>query len=106
MKSSSNLNRSNGLESLTIRVANQDEIITGDFPKRDSLVLFIDNNDSRFCGWFDYMIAQNNLETIDGGTREFAFSNDEEKRDLGIYFDKFGWPKRKSDAAYRIVRKR
>ena len=32
MKSSSNLNRSNGLGSRTIRVANQDEIITGDFP--------------------------------------------------------------------------
>lgn len=32
-KSSSNLNRSNGLGSRTIRVANQDEIITGDFPQ-------------------------------------------------------------------------
>ena len=32
MKSSSNLNRSNGLGSRTTRVANQDEIITGDFP--------------------------------------------------------------------------
>jgi hypothetical protein len=34
MKSSSNLNRSNGLGSRTIRVANQDEIITGDFPNK------------------------------------------------------------------------
>jgi len=35
MKFSSNLNRSNELGSRTIRVANQDEIITGDFPLHD-----------------------------------------------------------------------
>jgi len=49
--------------------------------------------------------AQNNLESVFGKTMEMAFSNDEEKTDLGVYFHKFGWPKRKSNSAIRIVRK-
>src|SRR5208283_1698650 len=50
MKSSSNLNRSNGLGSRTIRVANQDEIITGDFPKnnvRQAVAVWMDRFLSR-----------------------------------------------------------
>ncbi len=74
--------------------------------KKGSLFLFIDNNSSQFYGWFDYLAEQNKLEKVEGGTTEFAFSNEEEKRDLGIYFEKFGWPKRKSNAAYRIMRKK
>jgi len=54
--------------------------------KPGALVLFIDNNDSRFHGWFDYLSTQNNFETIKAGSQNFAFSNDEEKRDLGCYF--------------------
>jgi hypothetical protein len=74
--------------------------------KSGSLFLFIDNNSSQFYSWFDYLANQNELQAMLSGTTEFAFCNEEEKRDLGVYFDKFGWPKRKSNAAYRIMRKK
>jgi SAM-dependent methyltransferase len=73
--------------------------------KPGSHVLFIDNYASPFYGWFDEMVARQGFQTIAGGRETFAFSNEEEKRDLGIFFDKFDWPKRKGDAAYRVLRK-
>jgi hypothetical protein len=73
--------------------------------KSGSMMLFVDNNDSRFRDWFDEMTTKHGLVRIQSCERELCFSNDEEKRDLGIYFDKFGWPKRKSSAAWRIMRK-
>jgi len=73
--------------------------------KRGSLLLFIDNNSSVFYNWFDFLAKQNKLAEIKSATATFAFSNDEEKKDLGVYFNKFGWPKRQSDVAYRIMRK-
>ena len=74
--------------------------------KKGSVILFVDNNDSRFVNWFDQMAARNNLQTIRAACSNLAFSNDEEKTDLGTYFEKFGWPKRSSDAAYRIMKKK
>ena len=73
--------------------------------KSGSMILFVDNNDGRFCGWFDAMAAKHGLQSIKSGNGELTFSNEEEKRDLGIYFDKFGWPKRKSNAAWRVMKK-
>ena len=73
--------------------------------KPGSLILFIDNADSRFYGWFDYMTGRYDFETIQTGERSFEFSNEEEKRDLGEYFDKFGWPRRRAEASFRVLRK-
>jgi hypothetical protein len=73
--------------------------------KFGSMILFVDNNDSRFRDWFDAMAKKHNLVAIKSAEGELCFSNDEEKNDLGVYFGKFGWPKRKSDAAWRIMRK-
>jgi hypothetical protein len=73
--------------------------------KTGSMMLFLDNNDSRFRNWFDEMATKHGLVQIQSCERELCFSNDEEKRDLGRYFDKFGWPKRKSEAAWRVMRK-
>jgi SAM-dependent methyltransferase len=73
--------------------------------KSGSMILFVDNNDSRFRGWFDGMAKKHNLVPVDMADGELCFSNDEEKTDLGVYFNKFGWPKRKSDAVWRIMRK-
>ncbi len=73
--------------------------------KKGSMVLFVDNNSSQFVDWFDELAKHNGLNTVREGSCMLAFSNDEETKDLGPYFDKFGWPKRKSDVAYRIMRK-
>jgi SAM-dependent methyltransferase len=73
--------------------------------KSGSLLLFVDNNDSRFRDWFDAMSKKHGLLVVKSGEEELCFSNNEEKKDLGKYFDKFGWPKRKSDAAWRIMKK-
>jgi len=73
--------------------------------KVGSLVLFIDNNDSRFVNWFDSLAAQHGLVAVVKASGTLCFSNDEEKSDFGIYFEKFGWMKRSSEAAWRIMRK-
>lgn len=73
--------------------------------KTGSMVLFVDNNDSRFYDWFDQMAQSHNLVSISSGNGSLCFSNDEEKNDLGGYLAKFGWPLRKSDAAWRIMKK-
>jgi SAM-dependent methyltransferase len=73
--------------------------------KAGGLVLFIDNNAPVFFNWFDAIAKRHNLEAVKTGSTTLAFSNDEEKTDLGVYFKKFGWPKRKGDVAYRVMRK-
>jgi len=73
--------------------------------KSGSMMLFVDNNDSRFRDWFDVMAKKHGLVVVKSAEEELCFSNNEEKTDFGKYFDKFGWPKRKSDAAWRIMKK-
>jgi hypothetical protein len=73
--------------------------------KSGAAFLYIDNWSAKFTDWFDGMTTRAGLETISQGTRTIAFSNDEEKSDLGPYLAKFDWPKRKADVAFRIMRK-
>ncbi len=73
--------------------------------KKDALMLFVDNNDSRFVDWFDGLATKHGLTILVSDSGELCFSNDEEKRDFGEYFKAFGWPKRKGYAAWRIVRR-
>jgi hypothetical protein len=73
--------------------------------KKGALVLFVDNNSSQFVDWFDELAKRNKLKTVQATCCTLAFSNDEEKTDLGCYFEKFGWPKRESNAAFRIMKK-
>ena len=73
--------------------------------KSGSLLLFIDNNSSQFTDWFDALAKNHKLKPVRVDEKNLAFSNDEEKTDLGVYFEKFGWPKRASNAAYRVMRK-
>ena len=73
--------------------------------KKGSLILFIDNNSPRFVQWFDALVKKHGLQPVYVGEKKLAFSNNEEKTDLCIYFKKFGWPKRESDAAFRIMKK-
>lgn len=73
--------------------------------KSGAILLFVDNNSASFYNWFDFMAQESKLQQVAAGRVTMAFSNDEEKNDLGVYFAKFGWPKRQSDVAYRIMRK-
>ena len=73
--------------------------------KNGAMMLFVDNNSSSFTGWFDRMAVDNGLNIITSNCAKLVFSNEEEKTDLGIFFEKFGWPKRESNAAYRILQK-
>jgi hypothetical protein len=73
--------------------------------KTGALFLFIDNNAPPFYGWFDTLASRCGLQVIQSKQCPLAFSIDEEKTDLGIYYQKFGWPRRESDVAFRIMRK-
>lgn len=73
--------------------------------KRGSLFLFVDNNASEFYEWFDGLADKHGIQQLYAGAGNMAFSNEEEKTDLGRYYDKFGWPKRESDVAFRVGKK-
>lgn len=73
--------------------------------KKGSTVLFIDNDATSFTDWFDALAARNNLKVLMANSEEMAFSNDEQKADLGEYFTKFGWPKRAAKVVYRVLAK-
>ncbi len=70
-----------------------------------SMMLIVDNNDSRFMDWFDGLARSHELIEITASTGDLCFSNDEEKTDLEPYLSRFKWPKRKSNAFWRIMRK-
>lgn len=73
--------------------------------KSGAKILFIDNNDrgGDFVAWFEEISATNGISILHGGTTNLAFSIDEEKTDLGEFYDKFGWPKRTSNLVYRVA---
>jgi len=76
--------------------------------KPGAYFLFVDNNDAggEFVQWYDSLAAAHGVERIAGRACHMAFSIEEEKRDLEPYYSKFGWPKRGSNVAIRIGRKR
>ncbi len=71
-----------------------------------ALFLYIDNNRPEFTDWFERLATENGLEIISSGDRpKECLPADEEKRDLGVYFSKFGSPKITANIAFRIARK-
>ena len=76
------------------------------YAKPGSVFLYLDNNASQFYGWFDSMAAASGLEVLETAETVMNIGTDERKTDLGVYFNKFGYPKLKADVAYRICRKR
>jgi len=73
--------------------------------RHGSLLLFIDNNDSRFVEWFDQLTAKHGLVIVEKDAGVCKMPLEEEKRDLEPYFTKFGAPKLDADVAWRVVRK-
>lgn len=73
--------------------------------KQGAVLLFVDNNDSRFVGWFDQLAATHGLQAVENGTEDSRMPLDEDKEDLEPYLTKFGPPKLKADIAWRVLQK-
>ncbi len=74
--------------------------------KPGAVLLYVDNNDSRFTDWFDGLIKKSDFAVLLSHAGPECMPWDEEKADLEPYFGKFGPPKLKPDIACRIVRKK
>jgi len=71
-----------------------------------SLFLFIDNNASKFHGWFESMATNAGLVKIDGGEEWFQIDWGEEKTDLEPYYSEFDHdPKLSTNIAWRVYKK-
>lgn len=73
--------------------------------KTGSLFLFIDNNSSQFYNWFDQLAENHKIVILSSKETNMTVPFDEDKSDLGKYFDKFDSPKLKANVAYRIGKK-
>lgn len=74
--------------------------------KPGAVLLYVDNNDSRFTDWFDGLAKKSNLTFVLARAGEECMPWDEDKADMEPYFSKFGSPKLKPDIACRIVRRK
>jgi hypothetical protein len=68
-------------------------------------VLFIDNNSNEFYDWFDQLAEAHGIKIIEKREGDEGLPIHEEKKDLGVYFQKFGNPKITANIAYRIATK-
>lgn len=73
--------------------------------KSGSFFLFVDNNSPEFYSWFDHLARTNNISIIKKQQENIKIPFEEEKSDLGIYFQKFDCPKLQANVAYRIGQK-
>lgn len=73
--------------------------------KSESLFLFVDNNKAEFYDWFDKLAENHNIKIIDKDETIMNVPFDEQKSDLGIYLEKFDYPKLRANVAYRIAKK-
>jgi len=73
--------------------------------KPGALILYIDNNDSRFYDWFDKMCAEHGLTQLETINGHHQMPSEEQKADLGEYLQKFNAPKLQASVAFRVVRK-
>ena len=71
----------------------------------NALLLYVDNNDSRFTDWFDGLAKAHGLEIVNSSEGWEQMPNHEDKSDLQPYLDKFGPPKLKTNIACRLARK-
>ncbi len=70
--------------------------------RAESLYLFLDNRDSAFYSWFDDLCRRNGVQIVDSQEYKMQMPCDEEKTDLGEYFDKFSSPKLEASVAFRV----
>jgi hypothetical protein len=74
--------------------------------KQGALLLFVDNNDSRFSGWFDGLAKKHGLTILETGQGKMQLPPHEEKDDLQPYKKRLKRdPKLSADVAWRVVQK-
>jgi hypothetical protein len=75
--------------------------------RRGAQVLYIDNNHSDFTSWVEKKFDKHNLKIVRHSDGKETMPIEEEKRDLGKYYNKFGSsPKLEADVAWRVALKR
>ena len=74
--------------------------------KKGALLLYVDNRVADFTNWIDAKLTQHGWEVLESEAEELKTPGAEERRDLGIYFQKFGSPKLVADVAWRLARKK
>lgn len=68
-----------------------------------ALFLYIDNRDTNFTDWFDDLAESNGVKILKGDDTILAVPSDEDKEDLGEYYELFGYPKLKGRVSFRIA---
>ncbi len=73
--------------------------------KENSVILFIDNNDSHIYDWFNTLASENH-DIVFNRDSKISLPTEEEKKDLGKYYTKFPSPKITADVSIRIAVKK
>lgn len=72
-----------------------------------SFFLFLDNGHTYYYEWFDQLIEGRGIDVLASAEeRTQIYDLDEQKSDLEVYYEKFGYPKMRANIAYRICQKR
>lgn len=74
--------------------------------KSGALFLYVDNNSAQFYNWFDSLAANHSLSVLQSDSMVMPMDYSEQKKDLAVYWEKFGDPKLKANIAFRICRKK
>jgi hypothetical protein len=80
-----------------------DNLFSGSQP--GALFLYVDNHG--MSDWFDDLAFTHGLDVLVAEARRFTMADlsEEEKTDLGVYYNKFQWPKMTAHIDFRICRK-
>lgn len=74
--------------------------------REGALLLYIDNNHPEFTNWMDEKFQKHGLKILDSGSGTEKMPTDEEKRDLGKYYNRFSSsPKLEADVCRRVAKK-
>jgi hypothetical protein len=74
--------------------------------KPGALLLYVDNRDQRFYGWFDSLISAHNWKVLMSNQVDLKIDDtSEEKKDLEPYYSKFPDPKLTAKIAFRVCQK-
>jgi hypothetical protein len=73
--------------------------------KPGAMILYVDNNNAMFYGWFDSLVKAYNWRVLQSGELVLKMDYVEEKTALGEYYTKFTDPRLTANIAYRICQK-
>lgn len=74
--------------------------------KQGALILYVDNRNETFYGWFDSLAKAHNWKVLMSAEEALGMEDySEEKRDLEPYYSKFQDPKLTANIAYRVCQK-